>query len=83
MNMSESTRIYWPETEPIENADFVSHDNGETWHPLCECGREYEPLRRNPWANFECTNYDAHCGLRMALIWAEDWPDYDDENEDD
>ena len=70
---------YWPE-EFEDWPDFITTDGGETWTPLCgKCGRRMEPLRnRNSQANWECTNYDEH-GLSLALIWAEDWPDYEEE----
>lgn len=73
---------YWPE-EHDGNPDFITRDGGTTWTPLCgKCGRGMEPLRNgNSMANFECTNYDEH-GLSLALIWAEDWPDHDPDDED-
>lgn len=58
---------YWPETEPIADASFVSEDGGVTWTPLC-CG---EPMTYHftPWSNWDC----GECGVRH-LIWAEDFP---------
>lgn len=74
---------YWPE-EFEDRPDFITTDGGETWTPLCgKCGRRMTPLRNgNSMANWECINYDAH-GLSLALIWAEDWPDYEEEEEED
>lgn len=73
---------YWPD-EWEERPDFITRDGGETWTPLCDCGRDLEPLRGNSMANWECTNYDYHGRLQMVLIWAEDWPNYDPDEEDD
>lgn len=70
---------YWPEClEDDEVPSFVSHDDCETWTPLCDtgCGAEMT-YRFTPWTNWDCPR----CGMRY-LIWAEDWPDYDDEEED-
>lgn len=71
---------YWPE-EFDERPDFITRDGGTTWTPLCgKCGRDMQPLRNgNSMANWDCANYDAH-GLSMALIWAEDWPDFDEDD---
>ena len=74
----------WPEV--LEEGDipsFVS-DTGEAgdWHPVCDdCGERLRPLRRNPMANFECANYygnPEHGLVHLYLIWAEDWPDYEE-----
>lgn len=71
---------YWPE-EFDERPDFITRDGGTTWTPLCgKCGREMRPLlNTNSSANWECINFDAH-GLSLALIWAEDWPDFDEDD---
>lgn len=64
-------KTYWPETEPIEDASFVSNDDGNTWTPLC-CGKPMT-YRFTPWSNWDCSE----CGVRH-LIWAEDWPNYEE-----
>lgn len=80
--MPEGT-YYWPD-EWEERPDFITRDYGETWTPLCSCGRDLEPLNNgNSMANWECTNYDEHGSLRLVLLFAEDWPDYDPDGEDD
>lgn len=76
----------WYSPDPDEfdcRPEFITRDGGTTWTPLCgKCGRDMQPLRGNSMANWECTNLTEH-GLSMALIWAEDWPDYDpDEDEE-
>lgn len=65
--------VYWPETQPVEDASFVSHDGGATWVPLCTQDA-YEPgvelvYRFTPWGSWHCPD----CGMTY-LIWDEDWP---------
>lgn len=70
------TTTYWP---PEGTPEFVSHDDEQTWTPLCDgCGREMEPgsIPNGVWC---CHNYDAH-GARSWSIAADEWPDYDEED---
>lgn len=62
--------IYWPEEG---TPDFVSHDDEQTWTPLCcdtEMTRHFTTM-----SNWRCDE----CGT-LHLIWAEDWPDYDEDD---
>jgi len=64
---------YFPDDEL--DAAFISED-GENWTPLC-CSTPMTHVKNNAWANWECKV----CGT-LHLIWAEDWPDYIEEEED-
>lgn len=69
-------RHWWPETEPLSEASFVSYDGAVTWIPLCDRCRSELTYAFTPWQSHRCDN----CGWSY-LIWAEDWPDYDDEED--
>lgn len=71
---------YWPD-EWEGRPDFITRDGGETWTPLCDCGRDMT-LPSSGAVHWECTNYDFHGRRMLAMIWAEDWPNYDPDEED-
>jgi hypothetical protein len=61
---------FWPEAGWVEDASFVSHDDGATWVPLCQRGGPVELVYRfTPWGSWHCPA----CGMTY-LIWDEDWP---------
>ena len=69
------SRSYWPlEGDP----EFVADDPDGPWRPLCpECGSamHFPASHVQTW---ECTGDFRHPGL---ILFAEDWPDYDDEED--
>lgn len=72
---------YWPEEGTPSFVSETGHDG--TWVPLCsDCGDKLTPLRGNSMANWECLNYyghRTHSSIHLYLIWAEDFPDYYEE----
>lgn len=83
--MSKEDLWYWPEGS---NPSFVS-ETGEdgSWEPLCDrLTASGEPVHTEPtkmvYRSTSGSNYDCPgCGTRH-LIWAEDWPDYNEEDDD-
>lgn len=71
---------YWPEEGQPE---FVKFAGEQQWRPLCRCGSVLRP-HQTSMTNYICES-DAHSSppWMMYLIWAEDWPDYEDEEESD
>lgn len=65
----------WPPEGVVE---FVSLDDGETWTPICtdhNCGADMY-LRGTLW------NCSEHADHTRQMLFAEDWPNYDEEDDE-
>lgn len=67
--------IYYPEG-PVEDATFVSFDNGETWVPLCQCGSTMH--RDSGGTLWTCDAMPFHA---QVTLWPEDWPYYNEDGD--